>query len=67
MIFKQTSVHSTNGLIDGGVFEISIIEEETKKIVWKGVLDTYGQQGINESIQESLKKLTEKPKQDGLI
>lgn len=67
MIFKQTSLHSTNGLIDGGVFEISIIEGETKKIVWKGVLDVYGQFGMETSIKQSLMKLSEKLKQDGLM
>ena len=67
ILIKQTSLHSTNGLVDGGQFEISIIEKESKKVVWKGLLDVYGQFGMEMSIKQSLKKLTEKLKQDGLL
>ena len=57
----------SNGIINEVTFEIKIIDSETKKTIWKGELEVYGQLGLNDSINESLKKLIQKLKQDKLI
>jgi hypothetical protein len=67
MVIKQTVVHSTNNMVDGGTFEITIIDGETKKPVWKGAFEVYGQFGITEAAQTGVDKLYAKLLEDKLI
>jgi hypothetical protein len=67
MVIKQTVVHSTNSMVDGGTFEITIIDGESKKPVWKGAFEVYGQFGISDAAQTGVNKLYAKLIEDKLI
>ena len=67
MLIKQTVVHSTNGVVDGGNFEMSLIDGETKKPVWKADFEVFGSVGMSTAVQTAVTKLCDKLSQDEMI
>ena len=67
MLIRQTVVHSTNGMIDGGTFEKSIIDRETKKPEWKAEFEVYGAMGLSNAVETGVKKLCNKLTEDQII
>ena len=57
MIIKQTEVHSTNNMVDGGRFEISMLDFESKKTVWKSILVVSGSMGLSSAVDKSVNEL----------
>ncbi len=67
LVIKQKQVHSTNGGVDGGTFELSLIDGATKKPVWKSELDVYGQMGMDDALEKSIATVCKKMEQDQLL
>ncbi len=67
MFFKQKIIHSTNGGVDGGTFEITLIDGETKKPVWKSEFEIYGQFGIEQASSKAVDELIKKLEEDKII
>ena len=63
MVIAQKEVHSTNNMVDGGSFEISLTDGESKKVVWKSELGVVGPytlgQTASKGLDEFMKKLVE--------
>lgn len=63
-IMVQKIIHTTNGSVDGGTFEITLIDKETRKPVWKAELVISGNLGmsqdemVSKSLDEFFKQLT---------
>jgi hypothetical protein len=65
---KQTAINfRAPSIIDAIVFEINIIDTKNNQIIWKGELDVYGQVGLDDTINKTLKKLTNRIKADKLL
>lgn len=65
---KQTAIsYKTPSILNSIIFEINIIDYKTNKIIWKGELDVYGQVGLNDTINKSLKEFLKKLKKDKLL
>jgi hypothetical protein len=68
MTIKQTAINlRAPSIINTIVFEIQILDSKTNKIIWKGELDIYGQVGLEDTIDKSLKRLIKKLTKDELI
>ncbi|ASU34980.1 hypothetical protein [Mucilaginibacter xinganensis] len=67
MIISQKEVHSTNNMVDGGNFELTLVDRNTKKNVWKGEFDVYGQYGMTDAIDKSISELMKKLTEDKII
>jgi hypothetical protein len=67
MVIQQKVVHSTNNFVDGGKFEISLIDSETRKTVWKSEFEVYSQFGIENAVNKSLNELFKKLTEDKII
>ncbi|WDF78130.1 hypothetical protein PQ469_30045 [Mucilaginibacter sp. KACC 22773] len=67
LVMKQTVSHTTNNYVDGGTFEISLIDGETKKTVWKSVFEIYSQFGLSEAVDTGVKKLYDKMVEDQIF
>ena len=67
LIIKQIEVHSTNKMVDGGKFEISLLDYESKKKVWKSDFDVYGSMGLSSASDKSVDELIKKMEEDKII
>ncbi|RVT98054.1 hypothetical protein EOD41_18375 [Mucilaginibacter limnophilus] len=67
LIIKQTRVTMMNGGAGAGVFEVGLVDKETKKQVWKGVLDVTGPFTMPETASKAVKTLMQKMQQDKLV
>lgn len=61
MAIKQTAINfRAPSIINTIVFGIQILDTKTNTIIWKGALDIYGQVGLEDPIDKSLKRLLKK-------
>ncbi|HJP63005.1 MAG TPA: hypothetical protein VJ844_06160 [Mucilaginibacter sp.] len=67
MLIEQKVVHSTNGMVDGGRFEISLIDGASRKPVWKGEFEVYGQFGIDDAVNKGVKEIFKKFIEDKIV
>ncbi len=67
MFIQLTALETTNGILTGGNFEVTIIDNETEKIIWKAIIDAHGNYGLSTSIDQILDKLFIKLREDGLL
>lgn len=68
MVIKQTAINfRAPNIINTIVFDIKIIDQKTSKTIWKSELNIYGQVGLEDAIDKSLKKLILQLKTDQLI
>jgi hypothetical protein len=67
MVIKQKVVHSINSMVDGSNFEITLIDNETKKTVWKSDFEVYGQMGIEDAVNKGVNELLKKLMKDKII
>ena len=68
MVIKQTAINfRAPNIINTIVFDIKIIDNKTSKTIWKSELNIYGQVGLEDAIDKSLKKLILQLKTDQLI
>jgi hypothetical protein len=66
-VLQQTESHSTNGRIDGGTFEITLIDTETHKPVWKSEIQISAQYGLDDSINKTIDAVFRKLAEDNII
>ncbi|WP_073400767.1 hypothetical protein [Mucilaginibacter sp. OK098] len=67
MVIQQKIIHYTNGRVDGGTIEISLIDSETKKTVWKSEFEFYAMFRMTDAVDKSIKKIVNKLIEDKLI
>lgn len=67
MVIQQKVIHSTNGRVDGGTIEISLIDGETKKTVWKSEFEFYAMVRMTDAVDRSIKKIVNKLIEDKLV
>ena len=68
IIIKQKAIsYRAPNIIDAITLEINILDYSSKKSIWKGELDIYGQVGLKDAIRKSVKKILERLENDNLI
>jgi hypothetical protein len=67
LLIKQTQVTYINGGPGGGIFEITLIDGETKKNVWKSSLNLSGPWQYDSTIETMVEKLLTQMVQDQII
>lgn len=67
LLIKQTQITYINGGAGGGTFEITLIDKETKKNVWKSTLNLQGAWYEDGTIDTMVAKLLTQMEQDQLI
>lgn len=67
MLIKQSEVHSTNNMVDGGKFEITLLDFSTRKPIWKGDFSVTGSMGLLQAVQKSVDTLVKKMEADKLM
>ena len=67
LLIKQTQITYINGGAGGGTFEITLIDKETKKNVWKSTLNLQGAWYEDGTIDTMVAKLLAQMEQDQLI
>ncbi len=67
LLIKQTQITYINGGPGAGTFEITLIDKETKKNVWKSTLNLQGAWQDDSTIDTMVSKLLTQMEQDQLI
>lgn len=67
LIIKQTKITYINGGAGGGTFEITLVDKETKKNVWKSTLNLAGAWYSDGTVDTMVNKLLTQMEQDHLI
>lgn len=67
MVMQQKIIYSTNGRVDGEKLEISLIDDETKKTVWKSEFEFHAMLRMTDAVDKSIKKIIKKLIDDKLV